>query len=329
MAQRLFAERRTRSQLTLPDDLLFSLPQQSPLKNARAARTVDPDEQPHPPAKRSISPPEEGTPERHSEPPPDRQAKRAKNDFDSAPRKRVGASNRRTHTSRFVSEPNAGQARRLIPKPSEPVPLADARGSMESEPRPVNGRAHSVPLFPASYSYPFIDFKNLPPSPRRARSRSPAKEEQKLGVIFEPTKLDVAVDESEEKMDVEEDAGSTIQGALQCNQPTSIAPQTIEKHSTITTDSNASSAISPQRNSLANQYAPFTPALSRPDLLVALSPLTPLSETPQGKAGHQRREFAAQSNNSEKYAEVCFFVIPGGSSLTEIVAATTDGFSIW
>ena len=279
------AQRRTRSQLTLPDDLLLSLPQQSPLKNARAARIVNPDDQLHLPAKRSISPPDEGTQSRHSEPPP---AKRAKNAFDSG----VELSHRRTHAS---SDLSAGRARRSIRKP---VPLADARDSMESEPWLVNGRAQSVPLFPASYSYPFIDFKNLPPSPRRARSRSPGKEEQKL---FEPTKLDVAVDESEEKMHVEEDVGSTTP---QCNQPTSIAPQTIE---TIPTDSNASSTISPQRNSLANQYAPSTPAPSRPDLLVALSPLTPLYETPQSERRIGRREPAGQANNSEGFVEVCLF----------------------
>jgi hypothetical protein len=311
------AQRRTRSQLTLPDDLLLSLPHKSPLKIARAARTVHPDGQLHLPAKRSISPPDdEGTQSRHSEPPP---AKRAKNTFGSG----VEVSHRRTHAS---SDPNAGRARRSIRKP---VSLADARGSVESEPWLVNGRAQSVPLFPASYSYPFIDFKNLLPSPRRARSRSPGKEEQKL---FEPTKLDVAVDESEEKMDVEEDVGSTIQEAPQCNQPTSVAPQTIK---TITTDSNASSAISPQRNSLANQYAPSTPAPSRPDLLVALSPLTPLYETPQSERGNGRREPAGRANNSEEFVEVCLFhrsLIHGGSSLTKIIAATsrhiTDGFSI-
>ena len=333
------AQRRTRSQLTLPDDLLFTLPQQSPLKNARAARTVYPHDHMHPPAKRSIEPFDEGTPSRHSEPPPGRQVKRAKNAFDSPPPRKVGALNRRTHASRFGSDPNAGRARRPIHKRSTPPAVPNARGSTESEPRPLNGRAHSVPLFPASYSYPFIDFKNLPPSPRRARSRSPEKEEQKLDLIFKPTKLDVAVDESEEKMDVEEDAGSTIQEVPQCNQPTSIAPQTIETHSTITTDSNASSAISPQRNSLANQHTPSTPAPSRLDLLVALSPLTPLSETPhcvRGNIDRQRREPAAQSNNSGEYVEVCFshhFLIHDGPSLTEIVAATsrhiTGRFNIW
>ena len=341
MAQPLPAERRTRSQLTLPDDLLFSLPQQSPLKNARSAHTVrsqDPEtpraeslealENPEPQhssanksrQKRSMSPPAEGTPSRHSEPPLDRQAKRAKKAFDSAPPKKVGASNRRTH-ARIVSDPNAGRARRPTRKhstpPAEPVPPADA---MESEPRPVAGRAQSVPLFPSSYSFPLIDLKNPPPSPRRARSRSPEKEEQKLDIIFEPTKLDAVMDENEEKMDVEEDVGSTIQEPPRCNQPTSIAPQTIETHTTVTTDSNASSVFSPQRNSAANQLVPSTPAPWRTNLLVVSSPLTPLPETPlpvSKNPGHQRREPAARFNNSKEYVEVSFFyrfLVHSGSS---------------
>ncbi len=279
MAQQLFPERRTRSQLTLPDDLLLRLPQRSP---------------------------PEDSPTRHSEPPPERQVKRAKTAPGSSPRKRAGPSSRRTH-ARIVSDPNASRARSSTRKrstpPAEPAPVADARDSVESESRPVNTRAKSVPLFPTFYSSPFIDLKNPPPSPRRAPSRSPEKEERKLEIIFEP----VAVEENGEKMDVEEDTGPSIQGAPQSEGRTSTAHQTIETHATITTDSsNSSSAFSEKHKA----FAPSTPAPSRPGLLVALSPLTPLFETPQllkGKnTGDPKQEPAPRFNGSQEYVRVSF-----------------------
>jgi hypothetical protein len=184
----------------------------------------------------------------------------------------------------------------------------------------VNARAKSVPLFPTSYSSPFIDLKNPPPSPRRARSRSPEKEngERKLEVIFEP----VAV----EKMDVEEDTGSTIQEALQSEGRTSAAPQTI---ATITTgSSNSSSAFSEKHKT----FAPSTPTPLRSGLLFDLSPMTPLSETPQllesKNTGDPRQELAP-------HVKVGFssFLYSDWVVLMEILATAgrniADGSSSW
>lgn len=320
MAQQLFPERRTRSQLTLPDDLLFHLPQCSPLKNARLAESerhsAEESRQ-----KRSA----EDSPTRHSEPPPERQVKRAKTAPGFAFRKRAGPSGRRTH-ARIASDPNASRGRST--PPVEPAPVADARGSVQSEPRPVNTRAQSAPLFPTSYSSPFIDLKNPPPSPRRAHSRSPERE--KLEIIFEP----VTVERNGEKMDVEEDMGSAIQEAPQSEGRTSTAPQTIETHATIITDaSNSSSALSEKHKA----STPSTPAPPRPDRLVALSPLTPLFETPQSlkskNTGVPRQELAPQLNVSHEYVKVSFSSFLYSVVLTEILATTgrniTDGFSVW
>jgi hypothetical protein len=324
MAQQLFPERRTRSQLNLPDDLLFRLPQRSPLKNARSVHAQNSDmEQPEQNLMHSMPVPAEesrqkrsaeDSPTRHSEPPPERQVKRAKTTLGSASRKRAGPSSRRTH-ARTASDPNTGRARSSTRKrstpPAEPAPVADARGSVESESRPVNTRAQSVPLFPTSYSSPFIDLKNPPPSPRRVHSHSPEKEERKLEIIFEP----VAVEENGEKMDVEEDTGSTIQEAPQSEGRTSTAPQTIETHATITTDSsNSSSAFSEKHKA----FTPSTPAPSRLGLLVGLSPLTPLFGTPHllksKNTGDPQQEPAPQLNGSREHVKVSFSFIQVGSS---------------
>ncbi|KAK2463162.1 hypothetical protein APHAL10511_004817 [Amanita phalloides] len=217
---------RTRSQLTLPDNLLRSLPQDSPMKHARSVRRLDAD------PKRSMSPPPHG----------ERESKRAKKASDPEPESRV-----------------------------QP---------------PASGRAQSVPMFPTSFSLPFIDLKNPPPSPRRARSCSPGKEEPKLDVVF-GSRLDIP-------MDVEEDMPSPTTQSSATPQTTDISGETTSRPS----PNPAQSTSRP----IVNQDALFTPTIARPNRLLSLSPLTPLPETPypfeiKGTGEHP----SARSRNFQEY----------------------------
>ncbi|KAF7428159.1 hypothetical protein PC9H_007380 [Pleurotus ostreatus] len=100
-------------------------------------------------------------------------------------------------TARASSEPRIIAATRKKRKRSatpsstskKPASSASSRPVFEYEPK---SRASSVPLFPTTFNpilpdIPHYDLHNLPPSPRRPRSRSPSKErEPKLRIFSNP-----------------------------------------------------------------------------------------------------------------------------------------------
>lgn len=311
MAQTIFGERRTRSQLTLPDELLLHLPQRSPLKDARLARrlliqeasssppnTSEAHEQqsmsssPPPQGvmdesrsrpKRSMSPaPDASTLERHSEPPPERETKRAKKESDAGESHEPTHRRKNTRHTRLASDPSVIRIRRSTRKrPAEqmkPISSTDSTILSSSDWPKMNQRAQSVPLFPSSSSLPFIDFKNPPPSPRRARSRSPGKEEPKLKIDIPPTKLNNAMEEVMEEMEVEEDEPIR---AMQETRPAG-QPATIPQHYAQSGPAKPTQPVIAKLTTLqinTNEQVPNTPTCSRP-LSSPISPLTPLSETP-------------------------------------------------
>ncbi|KAF4598126.1 hypothetical protein EYR38_006522 [Pleurotus pulmonarius] len=100
-------------------------------------------------------------------------------------------------TVRASSEPRVlavtrkKRKRSATPSSTKPESLASSssRPAFEYEPK---SRASSVPLFPTTFNpilpdVPHYDLRNLPPSPRRPRSRSPSKErEPKLRIFSNP-----------------------------------------------------------------------------------------------------------------------------------------------
>ncbi|KAL0955988.1 hypothetical protein HGRIS_002165 [Hohenbuehelia grisea] len=124
-----------------------------------------------------------------------------------------GTENRRViAATRAASEPRHGFTRSRHARKGS----ATLASSQLSQPAPstaatpsTKGRARSVPLFPSAdaFSIPRLDFKNLPPSPRRPKSRSPSKErEPKFRIISNPSipnrPLDTIPDEA--PMDIDE-----------------------------------------------------------------------------------------------------------------------------
>ena len=211
MTSAILPERRTRSQLTLPDNIL-QIPLRSPLKDARTAmrnhtiagdamsaddsedelllspRKKEPQMRVASSSKRSASPPP------HDEytgttPPETRALKRVKRDSpvgetqsdienvktDIRLHKRLGQTHSRTH-----SDPNIQPGRRSAGKrsatPGKPFSTVSASPppSLFSPvaTSPRKERAKSVPLFPSTNDIPHIDFRNPPPSPKRNRSTS-------------------------------------------------------------------------------------------------------------------------------------------------------------
>lgn len=160
-------DKRTRSQLTLPDNIL-QIPSRSPLKDARIAlrnNLVYDDENQDTDDEILLSP-KKTFPKRSASPTAsneifaERQHKRLKHDIDSL-RDAENVEAKPTH-SRHASEP---QARQLSPR-DFPSKSATAAAS----------RAQSVPL--AANAVPRIDFLEMLSSPRRplSRSRSPIKD---------------------------------------------------------------------------------------------------------------------------------------------------------
>ncbi|KAG6861163.1 hypothetical protein C0995_003172 [Termitomyces sp. Mi166 len=251
MTSAVFPEKRTRSQLTLPDDLLFQLSRGSPLKDARTAirhnnsrtetATSNHEEiveetddelllspgKPIPTTrttKRSVSPPPGDEYDfRPKSPSEGRELKRTKLDnelvaLNGQPLVKFThvLPSRPTHT-RSLSQPASSKrpirARSgIVGDSSADPPSQSVPGETESTGK---GRARSVPLFPSSLpsGIVYIDLRNPPASPRRSKSRSPSKERE-LRIVSGPAmvaKLDTIQDEVDSAMNIEQDSISLPQ----------------------------------------------------------------------------------------------------------------------
>lgn len=187
--------KRTRSQLTLPDDIL-QVPQHSPLKNAKmmnrgaglpGARgdggNMTEDELLPPgkesaetamlPGKRSASSSADGSSSGDSE----RQTKRIKRDEggDEEP----STSNPLHKHSLSDVPPITRAARRRATKNQSNKPPSSSKQLTPQQPNDsTEARIHSIPIFSTNPLVPHLDLRHPPPSPHRSRSRSlsPTKE---------------------------------------------------------------------------------------------------------------------------------------------------------
>ncbi|KAG6836562.1 hypothetical protein H0H93_006789 [Arthromyces matolae] len=294
MASAVFNEKRTRSQLTLPDDLLLHLPQGSPLKGARTAlrhgnnheeNTSRTDEiveetddelllSPGKPVlyvhttKRPVSPlPRDDYAFRPTSPSEGRELKRTKlDDSQSIPTPAYALPSRLTHT-RSHSQPGSSTRERLRISGDLTTEAAIKSTSVNSQ---TPGRAQSVPIFPLSRpsATVHIDLRNPPASPRRPGSRSPSKERE-LHIVpgaASIPKLDTIHDDAVLSMHIDQDV---VPGHIG-----EIKTLNVLANPTITT---ASSPLVP---------SPLVPVITvetmdtpaRPKS--PMSPLTPLPETP-------------------------------------------------
>ncbi|KAG5653515.1 hypothetical protein H0H81_012588 [Sphagnurus paluster] len=317
MASSIFGEKRTRSQLTIPDNL-FQLPQGSPFKDARIAlknnlNSASPrdmidevveetdDELLLSPlkavpkvrtTKRSVSPSPEGEYARPESPSFGRETKRQRRDEDDNPKSKGGRSTedgasvlvRSTH-SRSLSQPEMAKkgTRKRSGTNSGTTTPSPTKPDSSTGIQSAKGRAQSVPLFPSSSSSNIlhIDLRNPPPSPRRPRSRSPSKERE-LRIMSGPsiTKLDTIIDESALCMNVEEDIAEASSARAPQNtlDNTAILPNTV----TCSIDASGQSTLSklpPPTEAVAIIHEPWTPDTEHAQLS-PMSPLTPLPETP-------------------------------------------------
>ena len=342
MAETAAPERRTRSQLTLPDDIL-QIPERSPLKGARTALRVnahnatpalpsgdesdDTDdelllspkkqEKPSSSSKRSASPPPLNGYASRSGSSEGRELKRAKRDLtppkvnenemevdgSKAPnafRQRLLSNHTRTHSDPNIAtlqrSPSRKRSATTSKKPISTVSASPPRTSFSPAPTtPKKDRAHSVPLFPSNRDLPRIDFRNIPPSPKRprspsrprSRSRSPSKEvelKQRIpSAMFTPSvSLPTIHDESANNMEVDQDTPPTPRAE------TASAEEVTEKATDLPTDALTTDIVpavptpsSPSISAIPSIVeAPATPAAQSLNKLIPLSPLTPLPETP-------------------------------------------------
>ncbi|KAJ3502554.1 hypothetical protein NLJ89_g8835 [Agrocybe chaxingu] len=333
MTEAIFSERRTRSQLTLPDDIIQKLSQRSPLKDARtalrnhAAGDGEPESQKLEDdstddelllspgknkigmqstqrSKRSASPhPQDEYSSHSSSPSTGRELKRVRRE-PVAGNGEKGVENAAVarHTLQRTtpghacnhSEPNVLINRRSARKRSATTSKKPISTVSEGTPPPPNfspsvspkkGRAQSVPLFLSTQDIPRIDFRNIPPSPKRSRSpsRSPSKDrELKLRITSGPfpvAKLFTIQDEAPADVDMGEDASSVVE-----EREMPLVPATaLEEQPQAVAVQDATSALPiPSTSSICPQgpAVPATPASESLNNLIPMSPLTPLPETP-------------------------------------------------
>ncbi|KAF8891743.1 hypothetical protein BD779DRAFT_1512824 [Infundibulicybe gibba] len=204
MPEGVFGQKRTRSQLTLPDEIL-QVPQGSPLKDARnAARSRSATTRDHPAdsvvggdrgratfiaakesvcwrcqSKRSASPQRNEYSTTSDSPTAGRELKRVKRDIfglesNGGPTTRRAATLRsaRTHFRNF-----SGSSLQDTKRSSSELPFSKPHSSNIApfslpQPDVKKGRAQSVPLFSTSSDVLHLDLRNPPPSPIRMRSTS-------------------------------------------------------------------------------------------------------------------------------------------------------------
>ncbi|CAA7259035.1 unnamed protein product [Cyclocybe aegerita] len=334
MTEAIFLERRTRSQLTLPDNIIQKLSQRSPLKDARTAlrnhttgagesetqkleddSTDDElllspgknkiDMKSTQRSKRSASPPPQDEYSSHSSSPSTgRELKRARRDpvpengeKDLANATVVQLTLQLTTLghARYHSEPNMLINRRSARKRSATTSKKPISTVSEGTPPPPNfspsvspkkGRAQSVPLFLSTQDIPRIDFRTIPPSPKRSRSpsRSPSKDrEPKLRITSGPfpvAKLFTIQDEAPADVDMGEDASSVVEEREMPLIPVTASEEQFAavavQDATSALPTSSMSSIYPQ----GPAAVPATPASQSLNNLIPMSPLTPLPETP-------------------------------------------------
>ncbi|ESK93627.1 signal transducer [Moniliophthora roreri MCA 2997] len=300
-------ERRTRSQITLPDSVVHL--NRSPLKEARTTHRnlvekpggdgEDESEEdelllsPKKSTKRTLSPP--GVPytlitDSQGDRP---RYKRFKSEFDAkfeeVENGRLGLqqSNYRPSHSRHVSDPNVpvgkkSRKRSATPSDSKKPNSSSSSLLQHAFPKP---RARSVPLFPG----PTIDLRNPPASPTRARSRSPSKSEPKLAITPGPFKrmadLESIPDEREPAMDVDGTPTKNPSMPFSATITEATIPRpTIPTPTSLETPRTSSTLPGPSMD------IPATPAHNNL-YSIPMSPLTPLPETPYPqRVNYQARE---------------------------------------
>ncbi|KAG6816582.1 hypothetical protein H0H87_004882 [Tephrocybe sp. NHM501043] len=321
MASAVLPEKRTRSQLTIPDDLLLQLSQGSPLKDARTAMrqntnsasnfneeiVEETDDElllsPGKPietmrtTKRSVSPPPgDEYALRPQSPSEGRELKRTKLDDDMFPA--LNGHTPRTLPPRYTharshSQPEVGRSTKSIRSVTSD---SDAQGSSDELATTGQGRAQSVPIFPTSLASGIvrIDLRNPPESPRRPRSRSPSKERE-LRIVTGPsiTKLDTILDETDSAMNVDEIRQPSQQAIVSVNDVLPIGNGTTH---VILDDPMPSPSPSPVHKKLTSLVLPIVvePPTTPTGPSSPLSPLTPIPETPHlSKGGSETNRYIA------------------------------------
>ncbi|KAG6824509.1 hypothetical protein H0H92_006640, partial [Tricholoma furcatifolium] len=305
MASSVFPEKRTRSQLTIPDDLLLHLSQGSPLKDARRHKNnrkestlrvdgevVDDSEDElllSPPkpgnnatrmTKRSVSPPPQDEYALKPKSPREwRELKRPKLDFGEETALNGHPLIMTSHVppyrpghSRSYSQPASGiKSTRVRSGTVSTSSNADASSTTERDETSAKGkgRAQSVPLF-VPPGIPRIDLRNPPPSPRKHKSRSPSKEPE-LRIVLAPTLVAKLATIPDEAMNVDEDSSSTVQPNV-TSELSSIDIMTKEPILPPPTKEKSSPLLLP-----LIVEPPATPICEPTS---PMSPLTPLPETP-------------------------------------------------
>lgn len=315
MSDTIFSEKRTRSQLTLPDDIL-QLSQRSPLKDARTALRNNPSDstfdmcvetteetddellltsrkpsaRPNFSTKRSASPPLQDEYSTRSDSPLEgRELKRLKRDLSTE--RDIQKTNPSVHPTssthaRSHSQPSV-RLGVLAQEGSTVVPLSRKPASSSNTGPPTTtiilrgkGRAQSMPLFSSSSSVPHLDLRNPPPSPVRARSRSPSKDwEPKMRIASGSSTI--AELGSEERSSIDVELGSALHleaPQLSPLRKDSMLPDTTETMALLST---LGAVIDANPSIQLPQGPPSTPATAERLLSTHLwSPLTPLPETP-------------------------------------------------
>lgn len=318
MSDTIFSEKRTRSQLTLPDNIL-QLPQRSPLKDARIAlrnnapnladsaldmcvetteETDDellltsrkPNARTNFSTKRSASPPLQDEYSTRSDSPLEgRELKRLKRDLNTERDINTSVHPTSSNHTRSHSQPNA-RLGVLALEGSTVVPLSRKPASSSNTGPPTTtiilhgkGRAQSVPLFPSSSSVPHLDLRNPPPSPVRARSRSPSKDwEPRMRIVSGSSTVAALGSQEGSSMNVDNtELGSALYSeALQLS-PLREDPMLPDTTETIAPLSTLGAVIETNPLIQLPQGPPSTPATAERLLSTHLwSPLTPLPETP-------------------------------------------------
>lgn len=314
MPESVFAEKRTRSQVTLPDDIL-KLPQQSPLKNARIVQksyatdvsasnpSEDTDDElllsprkeagtedrQEPRSKRSVSPPGEDEYLRRSQSPSaGRELKRARhgvspvigpNSTDITNVQHALPRRLLTH-SRNHSDPVVTVSKRVTRKHFAAASIKPSSFSTATPPPPsspiAKGRAQSVPIFSSSYPILHVDLANPPSSPRRTRSRSPSKEpELKYRIISGLKPGGILTPILDETQGMDVDEDGVALIAPPATDLSSLNSDLADA----TPPLQSESSLSPSTQTVP--APPRTPTTLKSTLLLQpLSPLTPLPETP-------------------------------------------------
>ncbi|KAF8897084.1 hypothetical protein CPB84DRAFT_1781523 [Gymnopilus junonius] len=341
MTEAVFPERRTRSQLTLPDEIL-QIPEFSPLKGARTAlrnnaHNLTPSPSDDSDDELLLSPGKHGkqssSSKRSASPPPQdeyalgpgpsegRELKRTKRDLpppkgneshsdslkgSNALRQRLLSTHTRTHSDSNVAtfqRPSRKRSATTSKKPSSTISASPPPTLFSpTTTTPKKNRAQSVPLFPSTHDLPRIDFRNIPPSPKRSRSpsRSPSKEaemKQRIpsAMFVGSSSLPTIHDEVGNNMDVDQDKAVTVEAGQISTEDKATASVEADQTSTkaeqgmpllthvqtaiiepgIPTPYTPSTSVIPSLPTI-----PATPVSQSFDKLLSLSPLTPLPETP-------------------------------------------------